>query len=1348
MIVPRTCTQIPSGQRERLEPGERRSRPLKEFRDTPAYVLVGDPGAGKTTAFETECGALGDDACPVTARDFLTFKPEHHPEWRGKTLFIDGLDEIRAGSSDVRTPFDHVRGRLDALDKPRFRLSCREADWLGETDRRHLQSVSPDSAVAVLRLDPLADSDVASILDARPDIPDADAFIEAAKDLRVEGLLTNPQTLEMLADVVGAGDGWPKSRMQTFEMACRQMVREHNDEHAAAQEPDGPPAPDELLDAAGRLCALQLISGGSGYTLRGQPDEEYPAPDQCDYDRQALLFALSTKLFKGVSSSRFSPLHRHIAEFLGARHLAGVIKGGVPARRVIALMAGEDGTVVTEMRGLSAWLAAFSCQVQEDLIQGDPVGVGLYGDIGQFALDGKRSLLQSLKREGARLDSVWPSAGVFGALATSEMEADLREILLNTDRSRDHQVFTDFVLGFLGEGTPLPDIGGLLLDLVRDDTRWPRVNSSALNALIHNCRDCQDRAGQLKSLLADIRAERVSDPDKELFGALLTQLYPQEIPPSEVWEHLSEQGHPELRGTYRRFWDTRLIEQSSDEQMAELLDHLHGRLPGLRVALDARRLSALPLKLLALGLEVHGDHLKPERLYNWLSVGLLWDEDPQTSRFGAEPIHRIRDWLEKHPKSRKAVYAEGLDRSLSSDEFQSFSFSVRKRLYGASPPPDFGLWFLERAVSLAAERQQVAEHLLGWAVDAHRQHSGQAGLSLEVLRERTREKATLRERLDQLLSPSLLEKQREEEEHRWRQEGEEQQRRWLEHVRSNKTELLENRAAPSLLYHMAELFFRGPKAIEEDLGGDPSLIDATLQGLRNSIHRRDVPTLEEILRLREQDRVHYLGEPYLAGIAEAEKTTDVSQWDDDRVRKAIGFYYCSELSDHKPEPDWYRWLLVQRPETIAEVQVQFAVSAFRRGREHIDKLWELSCVSEYAGVARQASLPLLRAFPTRCKLKQMQALDSLLKAAIQHADRPSLQELIDTKLSRRSMNDAQRVYWLAAGIIVAPGVYRDSLRDFAQAREDRIRHLMAFFENSRLDRFSFDELGHPTLELLVLLGGSSVGPDQQWADKAGFVTPAMQASRLVGGLIQRLAASPGKEASDALGRLVADRELSRWHNELSRAQDEQLVIRRDAGYRHPDIEQICQALDGGTPTNAADLAALLMDRLGDLARDIRKGNTDDWRQYWNEPRGQSPTPKHEDQCRDALLSDLRPLIPAEVDAQPEGPYANDKRADIRVSCRDFQVPVEIKKSMHPKLWSAVRDQLIAKYTIAPDTGGYGIYLVFWFGKDTKPSPSGGRPADPEELCERLAAEAGLTSLEARKISICVVDVSRPAGQQT
>ena len=94
--------------------------------------------------------------------------------------------------------------------------------------------------------------------------------------------------------------------------------------------------------------------------------------------------------------------------------------------------------------------------------------------------------------------------------------------------------------------------------------------------------------------------------------------------------------------------------------------------------------------------------------------------------------------------------------------------------------------------------------------------------------------------------------------------------------------------------------------------------------------------------------------------------------------------------------------------------------------------------------------------------------------------------------------------------------------------------------------------------------------------------------------------------------------------------------------------------------------------------------------------------------------------------------------------KDFNVPVEVKKSTHRDLWSAARNQLIAKYTSDPATRGYGVYLVFWLGEsDCQPAPSGPRPSTAEELRRRL--QATLTDHEARKISICVVDVS-PAGK--
>ena len=67
--VSRTCTEIlPESPDPRREPV---CGPLDTFRSAPAYVLLGDPGSGKSTAFCVEAEALGEDAVLMSTREFL-----------------------------------------------------------------------------------------------------------------------------------------------------------------------------------------------------------------------------------------------------------------------------------------------------------------------------------------------------------------------------------------------------------------------------------------------------------------------------------------------------------------------------------------------------------------------------------------------------------------------------------------------------------------------------------------------------------------------------------------------------------------------------------------------------------------------------------------------------------------------------------------------------------------------------------------------------------------------------------------------------------------------------------------------------------------------------------------------------------------------------------------------------------------------------------------------------------------------------------------------------------------------------------------------------------------------------
>src|SRR5271163_4029549 len=80
---------------------ERQPQPFSAFARTSNIVLLGDPGAGKSYLFRESAAASGGRC--LTARAFLNI-PAFPP---GATLFIDGLDERRAGRGD--------RGTVDAI---------------------------------------------------------------------------------------------------------------------------------------------------------------------------------------------------------------------------------------------------------------------------------------------------------------------------------------------------------------------------------------------------------------------------------------------------------------------------------------------------------------------------------------------------------------------------------------------------------------------------------------------------------------------------------------------------------------------------------------------------------------------------------------------------------------------------------------------------------------------------------------------------------------------------------------------------------------------------------------------------------------------------------------------------------------------------------------------------------------------------------------------------------------------------------------------------------------------------------------------------------------------------------
>ena len=1334
-FIARTCTEIP--EHDSRDRSGNPSLPLEDFRKADAYVLLGAPGAGKTTVFRREAECTG--GCYVTARDFVTFGDK--PEWCNTVLYIDGLDEIRAGSTDGRTPLDNIRAKLDRLGRPRFRLSCREADWFGANDREHLNTVSRNGEVTVRRLDPLSDKDIRKIL-LRSRIKDVDGFIASARERGIDGLLANPQSLRILADAVADDGAWPDTRMQTFDMACRTLLGEHNQEHQMAK-PDYVDISD-LMDAAGRLCAVQLLTGGTGYTLPGnESDHDFPELGRIPGEApQILRRALGTKLFEIPSEGRASPVHRHIAEFLAGRYLAKLIDGGLPIRRVLALMTGHDGAVMSELRGLSAWLAAHNKTSRKEIVEHDPLGTILYGDVREFSVDEKRRVLDCLAREAKRNSwfiTMFQIDSRFGDLATPDMEDLFRESLTDPTRDGARQSFVRILLESLRHGQALPGLAELMMEIVRDAEWWSEVRRTALDALIRQRGDGECATAELKTLLTDVHGGSVSDPNDDLLGSLLRELYPGRLSASELWQYLKAPQNPSFYGIYCYFWSRQVPEKSTTAQLAELLDGLVEQFEKLRPVfvgspVQIAFLLPVPIRLLRHFLEISTGNIPPDRLFDWLGVA----SDPEL-RASGEDAEFLRDWLSRNPGMQKNILETGMTRCADSPDFVRCMIDIEDRLFNAEPPADFGSWCLEQAIAATdrTDRKDAKYFILKAADCVHRRRFDE-GLSRGIVERRIKGHTGLLRMFTERLTAR-------EEGHAWegdfqeQHESEKKQRRreWRDRVKPREAALRESRCEPALLHELADVYFGLFVDVEGDtpldrlrnlFGNDERLIEAALEGLRGSVGRSDVPDDAEIIRLGAENQIHHLALPFLAGLEEIAGAAPEGALplDEKQMRQAFAFLYAEppDLASH-----WYERALISHPEAAADILVRSIRAEMRSGMGHFSGVYRLGDSEE---IARLAALPLLESFPVRCTTRQLGELVYLLNTALLHCGEALFLELIHGKLAHRSMNVAQRICWLAIGFLVSPGSYRERLEAYVVGGyERRVRHLASVMCRDDLPSTLIGRLGVPELDLLIRLLGPAYKP-----------SPLGSKADRIQKFINQLASTPSQAATEALGALSSDDDLRPWHFYLIHAAYRQNAARREAGFRHCDFGQVLETLESERPANAADLAAVTFEYLREIAQTIRHGNTSDWRQYWNVAH---QNPKPENICRDALLSDLRQkLVPLDIDAQQEGHYADDKRSDIRVSYGGFNVPVEIKRSCHRDLWSAIKTQLIAKYTRDPGTDGYGIYLAFWFGDTERCRPTPGEGAPPKSAAEIEKRLRGtLSANEKLKISICVIDVSEP-----
>ncbi|MYF40408.1 MAG: hypothetical protein F4221_06095 [Rhodothermaceae bacterium] len=1392
-IVERSVSLIKPESDERCKKANLR---LRDFESVHSYVLLGEPGMGKSTEFRAEAGRVGA-TIPVSARDFINQDIAKHPERVREPLFIDGLDEVRVGGGDPRSVIDKISKRLKALGSPPFRLSCRSLNWLGIGDERALYSVSGSEEVPVLRLNALIYDNICKIVSAHQNNPEE--FIRQAREHHMDFFLKNPQLLTFLLNSVKAG-GWPSSPTETFENACRELLRERNSEHRDARSSEALPAYKDVLNAAGQLSALMLITNKVGWSADATKDHEILSlRDLNTGDRLALHEAFESRLFEDGPSCRI-PIHRLMAEFLGARYLDGIIQdekiqNGVSVRRIFALLLGYDGIPFPDLRGLTAWLAAFNSQIRATLIHADPIAAAFNGDASRFSPKERRNLLANLER-CIDLADAWPSESALGALAGTEGISFIWELTTSPERSESKQILVHRLLRGVSQiysGIAVNRVGiaenqseidrSNLIKIIYDPSWEDYIRCEALHVLDRILVGSPRHGSIFRDLLKDVKENLLPDIKNDLRGTLLNHMYPGELQSTELWDYLIDGTVPFRHNVYLEFWD-RLIDRSSENQIKELLDSLCDQASEVVPKLVNHREANIVLRLVARGLELFGDGLSISALYRWFNLVELdyqsfqlipiLSSNERDDRTVKEANAAIRSWLSKREKVRRALIEHDLFKQKSHIERD---VTIGLKYVGKNATVDFRFWCLRRALDLWDSNRKVAVRLAWWSVqdqDGWGQPLSDDKVAKAVsctpgLREWNQRR--LNNRAKHRREDVVREKERKKSTDKFRKRHQER----LEQIRRQKTELENGNCPPSLLHHLAQKYFDGLTTEERDpknhlvsyMNGDLGLAQAALEGFSSLLDRDDIPNLEKIAQLHETRRISYFMLPFLAAMEE--ETEDIlSRMSDDQRKRALGFYLVADLPHHRIDstthylvnfnhlPQWYEYALTQYPEFVADALVSVHNACVRAKISPDQHLFDLAFDGKYTQVATHAVRRMFTVFPTRCAGRQLESLRVVLWSAILAGGMSAteLKKIVLKRLNRKNMDLGQRAQWLCAGLFAARDRCLQLLTDFLSVgRESRIHYVFEFLIPGRGGRSILDDVNEwssPELAQLIQALGSRL-QRPIFSEEPHFISDQDFANREYKFSLDRwlkvLAERIDGEAVELLASLVAEPNLAVWKPEIARAQLEQGRRWRAAKRCDLGLEEVQRSLKGGPPASVADLAALTTDAFEALARRIRNNLTDDWQQYWDwdqSSRKKHGKPRHENECRDRLLSDLDlKLEELEIDTLSEARYAEGKRADIRVSYRSkFAVPVEIKTNQSIDIWRGIPEQLVAKYTRDPKAEGYGIYVVLWFGAEYMKivAPQGGLPKNPQELQNLLIKHRNPVLRE--KIHVVVIDVSR------
>lgn len=1317
-------------------------------------VILGEPGMGKTRLLEKIGKRTG---WPFVRAAALVRNPERWRSDNGHALIIDALDEIAA--LEERDPLHNVLAALGRIGSPPFILSCRAADWRQASARRDISEDYGRSA-SEWTIAAITEREAGEALCANGrDRERVDALLATVRERSLGDLIGNPLNLRLLAAFVDRPDDLPRSKADLFRRATNMLRLEHGTGYG-----NGPLAKlseEQSLDAAGALMATWLITGSEaiGVTRLSEDGEAdllaFELADLVPTERLAAV--LTSRLFRSADeSARRLPLHRTLAEFLGARWLAGKVRGKRQAQARLLAQITADAMVPASLRGLHAWLAHFDDTLLDAILETDPYGLLRYGDTDALTADQARRGLAALRR----LDENDPNfrAGDWSeitapALAQIELVPDLREIL------------NDPTTGF--------QLRSLLLETIKDSPSAPLLAQDLATITLNGKLTYRERADAGEALVAltsektrwraviEQLGDMTDDASWRLAAAMVADAGIEFFSDDEVARvALRATGFPEAKG--RRA-------QSS----------FSGLLYRLETAVPDDRIEAL-LDTLADAMEIWASSAAQSRPH--------WENSHELIRFARRLMVRYFEhwtpapvqlwrWLDLF--ERDEFYRDKRSELIASrlSEKDDLRRGIQRHVLFLPGPPagrrhrvyelqrlssglafrhDDLLVFLDE-IAAKGVHDEISREAWRMLVNQSRTTTGVPDDIRQVAARFSKDDEELQDFIDPKPDPTLREWEKEERkwERQRRREKAKREKFWAEHRDDYARHLDEVRQGDvDFLGMAAKVYFGLYRDIDSQLEPvdrlaswiGPDLPAELLNGFQALLRRDDLPSPKTLADSYASGQYWHVIHPILAALNELARADlpfdDLST--DTLLRGRIGIW--GEILDSTLKDD----ILSQRIDDALDARDGGMEQALRlwmephlaAGGQHIIGLYEFARGEEQRPLARRLAIEWLQRFPDLPVEIERELVDAALgyQRRDEEADARQLTEIAAARIASVGPDNPRHDLWLATLFLADFQVFleivakRPASADFLWSA----RWISGFQRHKRISHYSL------AVEQLVWLiatfrtiwpeahrtPGVSSGDRNKW-DATEIIDWAI-------GEISRDTSDTGVAALTAL----RDAETDSYTERLRMAVAAQRRARMEAAFSPPDAQALIAAIDNRPPSSAAEVQAIIVDELGALQDRIRGDAENTVDLFYTGDR-----PKTENQCRNALLALLGPQLPFGIHSEIESAMPSGKRADATFRLGGFRVPLEAKGQWEKTVWDAPDRQLSRLYMRDHLAQDRGIFVVFWFGRD---APAGKRLRRPPD---NLPMPAGAIDMKAMLetrippglrdgISIFVLDLTR------